>query len=143
MVVQVDDTLFPDIQEVLMVYLAPLGETDTEPPRLEDSDDPDAVGVGIQINRVGGHNDGISDYPRVQITCHHPDPRGASKLARRVANYMKRIIDASIVVEDEPKPISVDSCRVDTPPESEPYENPDARREVAFYALSLQKPWRI
>lgn len=137
MVVQVDDTLFPDIQEVLMVYLAPLGETDTAEPQEQ------SEWIGIQINRVGGHNDGISDYPRVQITCHHPDPRGASLLARRVANYMERIIDASIVVEDEPKPIGVDSCRIDTPPEAEPYENPDARREVAYYALSLQKPWRI
>lgn len=136
MVVELDETLFPDIQEVLMAYLAPLGETDTEPPI-----DPD-VGIGIQINRVGGASDGISDYPRVQITCHHPDPRGASKLARQVANRMENIAGEAIDVEDEPKPICVDSCRVDTPPEADPYENPDARREVAFYALSLQKPWR-
>ncbi|MBH0121559.1 hypothetical protein I0Q12_19410 [Rhodococcus sp. CX] len=135
MVVEIDETLFPDIQEVLMVYLAPLGETDTEPPPTDD-------GIGIQINRVGGHDDGISDYPRVQITCHHPDPRGASKLARQVRNLMDRIAGEAIVVEDEPKPICIDSCRVDTPPEAEPYENPDARREVAYYALSLQKPWR-
>ncbi|MBM4686478.1 hypothetical protein GS532_22700 [Rhodococcus hoagii] len=43
MVVQVDDTLFPDIHEVLMAYLAPLGETDTEPP------DEDDQWRGIQI----------------------------------------------------------------------------------------------
>ncbi|MFE5699974.1 hypothetical protein [Rhodococcus koreensis] len=134
MAVEIDETLFPDIQEVLMVYLAPAGETDTEPP-VEG-------GTGIQINRVGGGNDGISDYPRVQITCHHPDPRGASKLARQVANRMEHIAGQGISVEDEPKPICIDSCRVDTPPEAEPYENPDARREVAYYALSLQKPWR-
>jgi hypothetical protein len=136
MVVQIDDTLFPDIQEVLMVYLAPLSETDTAPPI-----DPD-VGIGIQINRAGGHNDGISDFPRVQITCHHPDPRGASKLARQVANRMERIAGQPIEVEDEPRPVCIDSCRVDTPPETEPYENPDERAEVAYYALSLQKPWR-
>lgn len=136
MAVEFDDTLFPDIQEVLMVYLAPLAETDTEPPL-----DPD-VGIGIQINRVGGASDGISDFPRVAITCHHPDPRGASKLARQVANRMEYIAGEAIVVEDEPKPICIDSCRVDTPPESEPYENPDARTEIAYYALSLQKPWR-
>ncbi|MDV2474235.1 hypothetical protein F8M49_30090 [Rhodococcus zopfii] len=141
MVVELDETLFPDIQEVLMVYLAPLGETDTEPP-VSPSGNPDDVGIGIQINRVGGHNDGFSDYPRVQITCHHPDPRGASLLARKVANRLENIAGEAIDVEDEPKPICIDSCRVDTPPESEPYENPDARREVAFYALSLQKPWR-
>ncbi|WKN53771.1 hypothetical protein HJ581_0008165 [Rhodococcus opacus] len=135
MAVEIDDTLFPDIQEVLMVYLAPLGETDTEPP-VDDG------GIGIEIHRVGGGNNGISDYPRVQITCHHPDPRGASKLARQVANRMEYIAGQGISVEDEPKPICIDSCRVDTPPESEPYENPDARREVAYYALSLQKPWR-
>lgn len=136
MAVEPDDTLFPDIQEVLMAYLAPLAETDTEPPI-----DPDE-GIGIQINRVGGGNDGISDYPRVQITCHHPDPQGASLLARQVANRMENIPGVAIDVEGEPKPICVDSCRVDTPPEAEPYDNPDARREVAFYALSLQKPWR-
>ena len=137
MVVQVDDTLFPDIHEVLMAYLAPLGETDTEPP------DEDDQWRGIQSNRVGGHDDGISDYPRVMITCHAPDPSEASRLARTVRNWMDRIIDATIAVTGEPKPIGVDSCRVDTPPEAEPYENPDARREVAYYALSLQKPWRL
>lgn len=136
MTVEVDDVLFPDIQEVLMVYLAPLGETNTEPPIDTDA------GIGIQINRVGGSSDQISDYPRVQITCHHPDPRGASLLARKVANRMEDIAGNAIEVEGEPKPICVDSCRVDTPPEADPYENPDARREVAFYALSLQKPWR-
>lgn len=136
MVVEIDDTLFPDIEDVLMAFLTPLGETDTEPP------DPDEGGRGIQINRVGGHDDGISDYPRVMIVCHDPDPRAASKLARQVANYMERIVDAEIDVEDEPKPIGVDSCRVDTPPEAEPFENPDVRRVVAYYALSLSKPWR-
>ncbi|MFD4932347.1 hypothetical protein ACFWMS_26355 [Peribacillus butanolivorans] len=137
MAVEVDDTLFPDIHDVLMAYLAPLGETDTDPPQ--------EVGgwLGIQINRVGGHDDGFSDYPRVMITCHAPSPQEASKLARQVRNWMDRIIDADIDVDGEPKPISVDECHVDTPPEAEPYENPDARREVAYYALSLQKPWRI
>ena len=135
MVVAVDDTLFPDIEEVLMVYLAPLGETDTEPPADDD-------GIGIEIHRSGGADDGISDYPRVQIICHHPDPRGASKLARQVRNLMDRIPGEAIDVEDEPRPVCVDSCRVDTPPETEPYENPDARQQVAYYALSLQKPWR-
>lgn len=134
MAVEVDDTLFPDIQEVLMVYLSPLGETDTEPP-IEG-------GVGIEIHRVGGDNDGISDYPRVLIVAHHPGPLGASKLARQIANRMERIAGEGIEVENEPKPICIDSCRVDTPPESEPYENPDARREPAYYALSLQKAWR-
>ncbi|NKU37713.1 hypothetical protein GS887_27705 [Rhodococcus hoagii] len=79
----------------------------------------------------------------MMITCHAPDPSEASRLARTVRNWMDRIIDATIAVAGEPKPIGVDSCRVDTPPEAEPYENPDARREVAYYALSLQKPWRI
>ena len=141
MAVELDETLFPDIHEVLMAYLAPLGETDTEPP-ASPRDDPEGVGIGIQINRVGGASDGISDYPRVQITCHHPDPGGASLLARKVANRMENIAGEAIEVEGEPKPICIDSCRVDTPPEAEPYDNPDARREVAFYALSLQKPWR-
>lgn len=137
MAVEVDDTLFPDVEDVLMAYLEPLGATDTEPPQ-------EGSGwQGIQINRVGGNDDGISDYPRVMVVCHDPDPRAASKLARRVANYMERIVVAEIEVEDEPKPISVDSCWVDTPPEAEPYENPNIRTVIAYYALSLSKPWRI
>ncbi|MGC0364810.1 hypothetical protein ABH922_002794 [Rhodococcus sp. 27YEA15] len=137
MVVEADATLFPDVEDVLMAYLAPLGEVDTEPPQ-EHSD-----WIGIQVNRVGGANDETGDYPRVMIVCYHPDPRKASKLARRVENYMDRIADDDIDVEDEPKPIRVDFCRVDTPPEAEPIENPNARTVVAYYALGLQKPWRI
>ncbi|MDV6277868.1 hypothetical protein R3Q06_30730 [Rhodococcus erythropolis] len=133
MVVQLDETLYPNVEDVLMAYLASLAETDTEPPVDDD-------GIGIQVNRVGGSDDGITDYPRVIITCHHPDPRGASKLARQVQQRMANISGIDIVVDDEPKPICVDFCRTDTPPESEPYENPDQRTEVAYYVLGLQRP---
>lgn len=135
MVVQLDETLYPNIEDVLMAYLADIEDTDTEPPIQND-------GIGIQINRVGGSDDGITDYPRVSIICHHPDPRGASKLARRVQQRMLNISGNDIIVDDEPKPVCVDFCRTDTPPESEPYENPEARREVAYCLLGVQRPRR-
>lgn len=134
MVVRVDETLYPNVEDVLMAYLAAVAETDTEPP-VEG-------GIGIQINRVGGSDDGITDYPRVMITCHHSDPRQASLLARQVQNRLGRIAGVPIPVEGEPKPVCVDFCRTDTPPESEPYEHPEQRREVAYYLLGLQKPRR-
>lgn len=135
MVVQLDETLYPNVEDVLMAFLADIEETDTEPP-IEDD------GIGIQINRVGGSDDGITDYPRVSVTCHHPDPRGASNLARRVQQRMLNISGREIVVDGEPKPVCVDFCRTDTPPEAEPYENPEARREIAYYLLGLQRPRR-
>lgn len=135
MVVQLDETLYPNIEDVVMVYLDGLADTDTVPPRNKRK-------IGIQINRVGGSDDGITDYPRISVVCHHPDPREASKLARRVQQRMLNISGRDIVVDGEPKPVCVDFCRTDTPPEPEPYENPEARREIAYYLLGLQRPRR-
>lgn len=130
------DLMFPDIEDVLMAYLTvEAAWTDTEPPEAE-------MDEAIQINRVGGHSDDHTDYPRVQITCHARDPRDASKLGRRVQQRMLAIAGNPIEVEDEPKPICVDFCHTDTPPEPDPMDNPDRRRHIAFYRLGLQRPWR-
>lgn len=133
MAVETPDTEFPDVEEVLMAYLEPAGWTDTEPPPTEEDE-------GIQIERTGGMSDEITDYPRVKITCHAKDPRAASKLGRKVEQLMLACSGIPIDVPDEPKPICIDFCRTDTPPETDPFANPDRRRQTAYYRLGLQRP---
>lgn len=135
MAVETPAGLFPDVEEVLMAYLTPAGWTDTEPPPPEEDE-------GIQIERTGGMSDEHADYPRVKVTCHAKDPRAASKLGRQVEQLMLACAGIPIEVEDEPKPICIDFCKTDTPPETDPFENPDRCRQVAYYRLGLQRPRR-
>lgn len=123
--------LFADIEVVLMVALADLAETDTVTPD-------DDIDVGIRINRVGGTDDGITDYPRVEISCYAPTRNEAQQLAERVRRRMLALGGEAFVVDGQK--VTIDFCRTDTPPEGVPYDNPDRDRVVSWYLLGLMPP---
>ncbi|MFD0450161.1 hypothetical protein ACFQZK_03905 [Rhodococcus aetherivorans] len=74
---------FANVEKVLMVALEDLGWTDTETPDAE-------IEVGIRINRVGGTDDGITDYPRVEISCSHRATTRCTPSARRCVTGCSR-----------------------------------------------------
>lgn len=129
------DVEWPDIEDVLMAYLAQAtGETtDTEAPEDGES--------GISINRVGGEDDGITDYPRVEISCYAPTRNAARQMSGTVRQDLLILGGQSVTLPDATS-VYVDFCRTDVPPESVQYANPGRHRHVAFYRLGLRRPRR-
>jgi hypothetical protein len=138
MVVHIDLTPYPDVEDMLMAYLSELGyAVDTVVP-------PDGQN-GIEIVRLGGTDDGITDYPRVEISCYSSDRDTARNMAETVRQAMRHeVITASEVVYTDGDGINwrvqVDRSDTDTPPENVGYKNPDRRRKPAFYRLALRRP---
>ncbi len=137
MVVRLDLTPFPDIEDVLMAYLSPIAPTDTVVP--DDGVD------GIEITRVGGPDDGITDYPRVEISCYADDRNACRTMAEEVRQAMQNdVIRASPIdfTDDDEMvwSVQIDRCDTDTPAENIGYKNPGRRRKPAYYRLALRRP---
>lgn len=122
---------FPNIETTLMAYLAPLGPTDTVAP-------PDGQ-TGIRVNRAGGPDDRITDFPRVRVTCYAPT-RDASVALGESVRQMMLVLGGQAVDTGAAKPVLIDTCDTDTSPEQDYYENPDRREDEAYYRLSLRRP---
>lgn len=132
MVVREPDTDFADIEELLMSYLSTLAPTDTVTPD-------DSVPVGIRINRVGGEDDTITDYPRVQVSVFAPTRNDANRIGER-ARQMLLVLGGEQLLTDDGKRVTIDYCRTDVPPETVPYENPDRDFVTSYYRLGLMRP---
>lgn len=138
MVVKVTLDKYPDVEDVLMAYLAPLGyDVDTVVP-------PDGT-EGIEVVRIGGTDDGITDYPRVEVSCYANNRARVKAMAEDVRQALQNdvIRGAEVNYVDEDGyhwHVQVDRCDTDTPPETVGYKNPERRRRPAFYRLALRRP---
>lgn len=136
------DVDWPDVHDVLITYLGatlPAGVVvDTEKPAVIPAEG------AVRVLRVGGRDDGITDYPRVEVACYHG---GGFDACRALGERCRQLLLAigGHGVPDVPghtKPVLVDRCRTDTPPEPVPYDNPDTERWVGFFQLELRRPRR-
>lgn len=127
------DVGFPDVEELLIAYLEQVAPTDTVFPE-------EISGKVIRIRRVGGSDDGITDRPRVQVSCAAPTRNEARAMAEQCRQLLLVLGGQAVEVPGLARPVPVDSCRTDTPPEPTPYDNPDVDRADAFYRLGLRRP---
>ncbi len=142
MVVSAEPDLdFPSIELVLMAYLTgALGvPADTAPP---DPDRADPDSPVFEVRRVGGTDDGITDYPRVEVKTHAGSRPAAQALGERARQHLLVLGGRAVAVPEYTGPVLVDSCRTDTPPERLPTMNPDADVDVAYYRVALRRPRR-
>lgn len=136
----VPDVDFPDVHDVLITYLegelaGPL--VDTEKPEQIPADG------AVRVLRVGGRDDTITDYPRVEIACYAHTFDEARHLGERCRQYLLVLGGQGVYgVPGHDRPVLVDRCRTDTPPEPVPYDNPDVDRHVGYYRLELRRPRR-
>lgn len=123
---------FPDIEETVMALLDPIAPADTVTPEK-------ITTPVIRVLRVGGSDNGITDFPRVEVSCFAPtrnQAREMSELCRQVILASKA---SSVEIPDGPT-VYIDNARTDTPPQQVPYDNPDLTRAQAYYRFALRRP---
>lgn len=119
---------FPDIEKAMVELLGGVASTVTITP----------AGFSpplVQVQRIGGEDDGITDYPAVQVTCF-----GSSRAqAWQMAEQCRQLILASQC--EEPGGVLIDFARTITPSQQIPDPNTDLRVVTATYRLGLRRPF--
>ncbi|QUH01452.1 hypothetical protein HUO13_12085 [Saccharopolyspora erythraea] len=123
---------FPDVEEWLIAYLGDVAPVYTVTPAQIN-------GTVIQVNRVGGSSDLITDRPRVEIAVYVPE--GAESSARAEAWRITEIIRNRI---DEARGKVAggklcDNGRIDNPPQLRPDANTSLRLVVTTVQLSFRR----
>lgn len=118
---------FPDVEEAVTALLDPVAPSVTSTPA---SFTPPMV----QVQRVGGEDDGITDWPVVQVTCYG----GTRAAAWQMAEDCRQRILAS--QGEVPAGILIDFARTVTPSQQIPDPRADLRVVTATYRLGLRRP---
>jgi len=123
---------YPDAELVMMDLLQPVAPTVT-------ATDQTLTGRTIQIQRVGGTDDGVTDRPVLQVTCMATTRTEAWAMARDV---QQRVLAAggTAVTGTRVAGVYIDSTRTVTPPDQLPDRNPGIRPVSAQYRLGLRRP---
>lgn len=125
---------FADVEDVVMELLEPVAPTVTIPP-------PNFVPPLIQVSRVGGADDGLTDRPLVFVACFGR----TYALARSMAeNCRQRILAAActaVALPGYPHGVLIDRAETVAPPAELPADNPEMRRKTATYRLELRRPY--
>lgn len=97
------------------------------------------TGPVAQVNRVGGADDLITDYPRVQVALYYPvSAPGDTDAAWALAQQITQVVLASRCTTVAGA--LVDQAATVTPIQQVPYVNPNVRRIVAVYQLAFRRP---
>lgn len=118
---------FPDAETVLMTMLAPVAHTVTSTPLP-------LTPPMIRIQRVGGADDRVTDFPRIEVACYGANRAQAWDLAEQCRQTI--LASRATVVGG----VLVDNATTDTPAQQIPYDAPDVRRVVAYYRLAWRRP---
>jgi hypothetical protein len=125
-VTSTDGKAFPDAETVIMALLGDIAHTVTSTPNP-------LVPPVIRIQRVGGADDRLTDFPRVEVAIYGENRAQAWDLAERCR---QRILASPRTVVAG---ALVDNARTDTPAQQVPYDNTDIRRVVAFYRFAWRR----
>jgi hypothetical protein len=130
---------FPDIELVLLDLLDPYGDTVT----ATSVDDP--PNGTIQIERIGGPDDGITDRPRVRVTVYGRDRRAAWDLTRQLQQAILAaggaMVTGPATAEEYPSGVLLDLARTATPPRQLGEQGRNARIVESIYEFHLRRPW--
>jgi hypothetical protein len=131
MTAAVPATGWPDAETTVMALLAPIARTVTSTPTT-------LTPPLIRVQRVGGSDDGLTDFPRVEVACYGNDRPEAWRLAEQV----RQAVLASIrtVINTSAGEVLVDNARTDNPPIQVPYAtSEDVRRVLAYYRFAWRR----
>jgi len=129
-----------------MAIHTPLGAlTGTvSPPKLD--------GRFVEVNRVGGADDGVSDRPLVFVAYYGLSYPDAKAMAAQAQQLMLAAAHRTVPYQDDtspaaaalrlahPRGVLIDSVSTLAPPVELAPDNPELRRKVATYRLILRRP---
>ncbi len=130
---------FPDAEAVGLAVLDPLGiPTVTSTPAT-------IIPPLIQVIRVGGVDDGLTDHPHVEVTCYHSNRTGVWSITGLAQQRMLAARAQGYDLDDGSQPC-VDYVVTISSPEQVPYEDETLFVTVAIYQLSMRRcyfptPW--
>lgn len=119
--------VWPDAETVVMALLSPIARTVTSTPTP-------LTPPMIRVQRVGGSDDRITDYPRIEVAAYGADRGQAWDLAERCRQAI--LASRCSVVAG----VLIDNASTDTPAQQIPYDAPDTRRVVAYYRFAWRRP---
>jgi hypothetical protein len=123
---------FADAEAVVMALLASLGTTvSTTPAQI--------TSPIIRVERVGGADDLVTDYPRIDVSVLYPiaqdgDTAAAWTLAELCRQTMLAARNTTV------SGALIDNCENATPPQLLPWDDPNLRLISATYQLALRRP---
>lgn len=134
---------FPDIELVLLDFLAAIPDA-----QVVTATGDTLTGRVIQVERVGGNDDGITDAPRVRLRCYGTTRPDAWRLARDAQALLLRHGASTLITGPEtaaeyPRGVQLDVVSTATPPRQAPEGT--ATRSVRVvdttYEIQLRRPW--
>lgn len=93
----------------------------------------------IRVLRVGGSDNGITDMPRVEVSCYAATRNQAREMSEQCRQIILANKGRSVSMPDGSS-VLLDNARTDTPPQQVPYDNPDLTRAQAYYRFALRRP---
>jgi hypothetical protein len=135
---------FPDIELVLLDLLTPAFPAANVVTALPT----ELKGKILQVQRVGGSDDGITDRPRVRVTTFAGTRTASWDLARKVGAFLNARGTTTLITGPEtaaeyPGGVQLDSVSTATPPRqvAEGTATRDARVVDTTYEVHLRRPW--
>ena len=127
---------FPDAERVVMEYVDDLGYCVTStPPDLQER-----LPV-IRVNRAGGNDDDVTDFPRmsIQTFCRadYESPRAALGLMNRIR---ERVDDSSLPAWVPGERVTIEDSRTESGPVRAPWPDPQVQVVTAAFRLSISRP---
>lgn len=120
---------WPDAEKVFRDLLTPLARTVTQTDPGETFAEPI-----IQVQRVGGSDDGITDRPRMEVAVHAPTRAQAWSIAE---DARQTILAAKATRVGG---VLVDKTVTETPAQQLPDPVRDVRKVVALYRADFRRP---
>lgn len=129
---------FPDAESVMMDLLDPHGETVTATP--------ETIEPGlIQVERIGGPDDGVTDRPRVRVTCFGATRATAWAMTRATQQVVLAsggtMVTGPETAAEYPGGVLIDKAFTATPPKQVPESGRGSRQIETVYEIHLRRPW--
>lgn len=128
---------FPDVEAIAMSLLDPVA-----PGRVYQTTPGEITSPLVQVLRVGGADNGITDAPLLFVACYGTGDDGYTE-AKVMAEQCRQVILAApgTGVTVDGQLVLIDSARTATPPAETQRDNPDLRRKTATYRLTYRRPF--
>lgn len=129
---------FPDAELVAMDLLDPFGDTVTATPTQL----PPGL---IQVERIGGADDGVTDRPLIRVTCFGVSRVAAWNMTRATQQAVLAaggtMVTGSNTAAEYPKGVLIDKTRTASPPKQVPESGRGSRQIETVYEIHMRRPW--